>query len=275
MSSDEYKRRLGVTFDNRLDYNKDNFHGRLADKVVALARPQPGDTVLDIATGTGLAAIPTARLVGKRGKVVGVDISQGMLDRARIAVESEGLENVELFAADAEMLDYPASTFNIVLCVSALPYMADVQAALRLWQRLLKPGGRLAFNCWSEASYVSGYILRAVANRHGIKLPVTGEETGTPDRCRAVLADAGYVDPEVLIEPSGHFVTMEQVEKAWDGWIKNPIFHPRNPDDAERLTRLRDEYLAEAQRRASNEGVWDEMTAYFVTGTKPATAIRS
>jgi ubiquinone/menaquinone biosynthesis C-methylase UbiE len=269
MTSDEYKRRLGVTFNNRLDYNKDNFHGRLADKVVALASPKAGDSVLDIATGTGLAAIPSARLVGKGGKVVGVDISQGMLDRARIAIASAGLENVELVAADAEMLDYPASSFDIVLCASALPYMTDVPSALRSWHGLMKPGGRLAFNCWSEGSYITGHMIRAVATRHGIKMPVTGEETGTPDRCRSVLTDAGFVDPEVLIESSGHFITMEQVGKAWDGWIKNPIFHPRNPDDAERLTHLRDEYLAEAQRRAVDGGVWDEMTAYFVVGTKP------
>lgn len=270
MTSDEFKRRLGVTFDNRLDYNKDNFHGRLADKVVSLAYPQPGDKVLDIATGTGLAAIRTARLVGNAGNVHGVDISQGMLDRARIAIESEGLQNVELAVGDAEKLDYPANSFDIVLCVSALPYMTDAPAALRSWYGLLKPGGRIAFNCWSEASYVTGYMMRAVASRHGIKMPVTGEETGTPDRCRAILTDAGFVDPEVLIESSGHFVTMEQVEKAWDGWIKNPIFHPRNPDDAIRMTHLRDEYLAEAQRLATDAGVWDEMTAYFVAATKPA-----
>ena len=271
MTSDEYKRQLGITFDNRLEYNKDNFHGRLADKVVALARPQPGDKVLDIATGTGLAAIPTARIVGKSGTVVGVDISQGMLDRAKIAVESAGLENVELAVMDAEMLVFPPNSFDIVLCVSALPYMTDLPATLRSWHQLLKPGGRLAFNCWSEASYVTGYVIRTVATRHGIRLPVTGEETGTPDRCRAVLTDAGFVDPEVLIESSGHFVTMEQVEKAWEAWIKNPIFHPRNSDDAEHLTRLRHEYLAEAQLRATNRGLWDEMTAYFVAGTKPAT----
>ncbi len=270
MAQDEYKRRLAVAFDNRLDYNRDNFHGRLADKVVALARPQPGDVVLDVATGTGLAAVPVARLVGGAGRVVGVDISLGMLDRARAAVGSEGLGNVELVAADAERLDYPAGTFDIVLCMSALPYMTDIPAALRSWRTLLKPGGRLAFNCWSEQPYVTGHMIRTVAARHGIGMPVTGEETGTPDRCRAVLTDAGFCNPEVDVGPSGgHFVTMEQVEKAWDGWITNPAFRPRNPADAERLTHLRAEYLAEARRRAAGGGVWDEMTAYFVVGTKP------
>lgn len=269
MVGDEFKRRLGLNFDNRIDYNKDNFHGLLAEKVVALARPKQGDYVLDIATGTGLAAIRAARQVGRTGKIIGVDISQGMLDRAKVAVDSEGLDNVELTLCDAESLNYPANSIDVVLCVSAIPYMTDLHAALRLWLRLLKPGGRLAFNCWSEASYVTGYLIRSVANRHGIKLPVSSEETGTPDRCKRVLIEAGFVDPQVTIEKSGHYVTMDQVDRAWDGWIKNPIFHPRNQDDANRIILLRDEYLAEAHHLATHDGVWDEMTAYYVTATKP------
>lgn len=108
-----------------------------------------------------------------------------------------------------------------------------------------------------------------VADRHGIGMPVTGEETGTPDRCRAVMAAAGFTGPDVLVEASGRLVPMEQVERAWDGWVENPAFHPRNPADAERLTHLRAGYLAEARRRATDGGVWDEMTADFVVGTKP------
>ena len=68
----------------------------------------------------------------------------------------------------------------------------------------------------------------------------------------------------MVVDPSaGHFVPMERVERAWDGWLKNPIFHPRDPDDAARLMGLRDEYLDEARGRATERGVWDEMTAYL------------
>ncbi len=130
--------------------------GRLVD----IARPQPGERVLDIATGTGLVAIPTARLVGESGRVVGVDISKGMLDRASKAVEAEGLGNIELVHMDAEKLAFPASSFDLILCSSALPYLSDIPAALRLWHGLLKPGGRLAFNCRSDTSYNMGPLLR-------------------------------------------------------------------------------------------------------------------
>ena len=270
MTNEDYKQRLAENFDTRsLDYNKDNFHGRLVDKVVALARPKSGETVLDVATGTGLAAISAARLVGERGRVLGVDLSPGMLAGARKAIDSEGLKNVELIQGDAETLAYPAATFDVVLCVSALPYLSDIPFALRKWHGLLKPGGRVAFNCWSSASYITGFLVRVVAARHGIALPVTGEEVGSPDFCRAALATAEFVDSTVEVDPSGgHFVPLERVERAWDGWVQNPIFHPRQPEDAARLLGLKDEYLIEARNQATEQGVWDEMTAYFVLGHK-------
>ena len=221
--------------------------------------------MLDIATGTGLVAIPTARLLGESGRVVGVDISKGMLDRAWNAVESEGLGNIELTYIDAEKLAFPASSFDLILCSSALPYMSDIPAALRLWHGLLKPGGRLAFNCWADASYNMGPLLRSVADRHGIELPKTVEEVGTPYRCRAVLSEAGFTRSEVVVEPLGEFITMEEAEKAWDRWMKNPIFHPDRTDEAIRLAGLRGEYIEEARRRLTGQGIWDEATVYYVT----------
>ena len=125
----------------------------MANRLVQLAAPQPSESVLDIATGAGFVTIPVAHLVGASGKVVGVDISAGMLTQARQAVSAAGLSNIELEQADAESLDYAPSSFDLVICCNALPYMSDIPAALRHWHSLLRPGGRLAFNCWAEHSY--------------------------------------------------------------------------------------------------------------------------
>jgi len=267
--SEDYKRRLAGIFDARAaNYDEDNLRARLANRLVDVARPRPGERALDVATGTGLVAIPTARRVGGGGRVVGVDISQGMLDRASKAVEAEGLGNVELIRADAEHLPLPASGFDLILCSSALPYMADIPAALRRWLGLLKPGGRLAFNCWSDASYDMGPLLRRVAGRHGIELPTTVEVVGTPDRCRAVLSGAGFAAADVLAEPWGRSITMEEAGRAWDRWMRNPIFHPRRADEAARLAALRDEYLEDARRLLTDQGIRDDATVYFVTARR-------
>ena len=68
MMSTDYKRWLAENFDKRsCDYNPDNFHGRLVERVIDLARPQAGESVLDVATGSGLAAC-LRRPIGRRGR---------------------------------------------------------------------------------------------------------------------------------------------------------------------------------------------------------------
>jgi ubiquinone/menaquinone biosynthesis C-methylase UbiE len=254
-------------FDARTDYSRSEIHARLADRLVRLGAPQPNERVLDIATGTGFVAIPAARLVGERGTIIGVDISAGMLDRAAKAVVAAGVGNVDLVQADAEALDYPAGSFDLIFSCNALPYMTDVPAALRHWHSLLRPGGRLAFNCWAEHSYATGHLLRVIAARHGIEVAVIGQDTGTPERCLSILVAVGFVRPEIVVEPTATFFTTNQLEVFRDLALKNPLYGI-TPSDASRMSGLRDEYIAEARSLAVRKDIDAEVGAYFVLAHK-------
>jgi ubiquinone/menaquinone biosynthesis C-methylase UbiE len=271
LTLDDYKRAVAEHFDGRTDYSRSAVHARLADRLVRLASPQPSERVLDIATGTGFVAIPVARLVGERGTVVGVDISAGMLAQAQKAVEAANLINVEFVRADAEALGYPTATFDLVVCCNALPYMTDRLAALRHWYALLRPGGRLAFNCWAEDSYVTGYLLRNIAAKHDIRVAVIGRDTGTPERCRALLVRAGFVRPEVVVEPTANFFSADQLETALESAMSNPLYSTTT-NEARRLHDLHDAYMAEARSSSVRRGIAAELGAYFVLAHKlPAT----
>jgi len=212
-------------------------------------------------------AILAAQLVGERGRVVGVDISAGMLDQAAEAIVAAGVGNVDLIRADAETLDYSAGSFDLIFCCNALPYMTDVPAALGLWHSLLRPGGRLAFNCWAEHSYATGHLLRAIAARHGILVALIGQDTGTRERCRAVLAAAGFVRPEVVAESTATFFSGDQLEAIPEMAVKNPLYGI-TPSDASRLSDLRDEYITEARSTSVRESIDAEAGAYFVLAHK-------
>lgn len=263
-----YKNAVAEFFDARTDYNRSEVHYRVAGRLVELGAPRRNEQILDIATGTGFVAILTARLVGESVKVVGVDISAGMLKQAKQAVAAAGLNNIELVRADAEFLNYADGSFDLIFCCNALAYMSDVPGALRQWHSLLRPGGRLAFNCWAEQSYVNGRLLRDIAVREGIQVSMIGQRTGTPERCCAVLAAAGFDEPQVVVEPTRNFFSVDHLATVLDSQVKNPLYGIA-PCDAVRLTDLRDEYISEARSPSVMRRINEEMGAYFVLAIRP------
>jgi ubiquinone/menaquinone biosynthesis C-methylase UbiE len=118
--------------------------------LLALASPAAGERVLDIACGTGLVSFAAARAVGPSGHVLGVDLSERMIDAAELRSTHPDLSNCSFSRMDAERLALPDASFDVVLCALGLMYMPDPEQALREMRRVLRPGGRLALAVWGE-----------------------------------------------------------------------------------------------------------------------------
>ena len=106
--------------------------------------------VLDIATGTGLAAEAAAAAVGPSGHVVAADISPAMLERARERLG--GLPNVAFAVEDGQALTFPDGSFDAVLCNMGLMYFPDPARGLSEFHRVLRPGGRAAVSVTTTPS---------------------------------------------------------------------------------------------------------------------------
>ncbi len=111
---------------------------------------KPGERVLDVATGTGVAAFLAAERVGDQGLVVATDISQKMVDATRAEAERRGVTNMQFERVDAEELSSADGSFDAVLCVLGLMYPAEPQRAVQQMQRVLRPGGRAAVAVWGK-----------------------------------------------------------------------------------------------------------------------------
>jgi ubiquinone/menaquinone biosynthesis C-methylase UbiE len=111
---------------------------------------QPGDRVLDVATGTGIAAFMAADRVGPDGEVVASDISERMVEAVRRDAESRCATNMRFERVDAEDIAFPEASFDAVTCVLGLMYPADPQQAINQIYRVLKPGGRAAVCVWGR-----------------------------------------------------------------------------------------------------------------------------
>lgn len=109
----------------------------------ALGPVQPGEQVVDCGSGSGVDSLIAARLVGPAGRVIGVDMTAEMLERARRAAATAGLRNVEFREGYLEALPVTDAWADVVLSNGVLNLVPDKKAALADMHRVLRPGGRL------------------------------------------------------------------------------------------------------------------------------------
>jgi ubiquinone/menaquinone biosynthesis C-methylase UbiE len=120
------------------------------DALLHRAALAPGEQVLDVACGTGLVTFAAARAVGATGSVLGVDLSERMVEVARHRALALGLDQACFARMDAERLELPDASVDVALCALGLMYLPDPEAALAELRRVLRPGGRLVAAVWGE-----------------------------------------------------------------------------------------------------------------------------
>lgn len=166
--------------------------------------PQPGQRVLELAAGLGETGLLAAELVAPVGGVVISDQAEAMLVGARERAAQLGLSNVEFQVINAEWIDLPVASVDVVLCRWGYMLMADPVAALGETRRVLRPGGRIGLAVWDsiEANPWAALTGLELRERGLAEPPAPGTPgpfaLGDEQRVRALLQDAGFA--EVRIE---------------------------------------------------------------------------
>ncbi|MCK1571592.1 class I SAM-dependent methyltransferase, partial [Bradyrhizobium sp. 174] len=117
---------------------------------IEAAAPATGDRVLDVGCGAGASSLALAARVGAGGQVLGVDISEPLIRRARAlaAQDTPALFRV----ADASSAELPEGAFDILFSRFGVMFFDDPTGAFAHMRRALRPGGRVAFVCWRGAT---------------------------------------------------------------------------------------------------------------------------
>jgi ubiquinone/menaquinone biosynthesis C-methylase UbiE len=164
----------------------------VSETLVDLAGPRPGERVLDVATGTGHAALAAAR---RFSTVTGVDYVESLVDIARRRAAAENLD-VAFEVGDAEDLRFADASYDVVLSAIGVMFTADHERAAAELLRVIRPGGRVALASWTPDGFV-GQILRMVG-RHVPPPPVATPPThwGDLETLRPLLGDAAITRSE-------------------------------------------------------------------------------
>ena len=177
--------------------------GAINEWLAGRVDPQPGQSILDVAAGTGDLGFIAAGRVGEDGKVLCTDFAPEMVEAARRNGERRGLSNVEYRVLDAERMDLDDDSVNGVLCRWGYMLMADPAAALSETRRVLRDGGALAFAVWQTPdrnpwAAIPGMTL---VQRGHMPPPEPGAPgifaMGEADRVVELVTGAGFGEPRL------------------------------------------------------------------------------
>lgn len=181
------------------------FFDTFARHLVETARLKTGERVLDVACGSGTSIRYAAQAVGPDGYVLGLDLSEAMIAEAEKNLSASQLRNAHVEKGDAEHLDLPAASFDVVLCGFGVFFFPDPAAALSECRRVLRAGGRFAASTFLDG--LAGYKWEDdVLKEIGLQSP---PQRSSPVRTAkglvAALALAGF-DAPVTTQVEERFV---------------------------------------------------------------------
>jgi len=120
------------------------------DLLLNMADLKEGERVIDVACGTGLVSIEAAKKVGGNGFVLGTDISDKMIEEAKLISANQNVTNIDFQRMDAEELNLNGTVFNVALSALGIMYYPDPLKACEEMKRVLTQGGRAAAAVWGD-----------------------------------------------------------------------------------------------------------------------------
>jgi ubiquinone/menaquinone biosynthesis C-methylase UbiE len=277
--SDQTKARLSGIFDRAsATYGQvgPGYFAYFGERLVERAGLASGMHVLDVACGRGAVLFPAAEAVGETGSVVGIDLSEGMVEATSAEIAERGIGNATVQVMDGEQLTFPAAAFDALTCAFSIFFMSE-RAALGEFHRVLRPGGRIAISTWeppgqspSEAARWAWYEdlwKRYLPADPSAPASVSSAPMPTSDQLVDQVAHAGFEDV-VVIRDRATFAYASPEEWWQVRWslVLRGALEALSP---EALAELQAEALAHTRQMQAQGQLITELTALFTLAHSP------
>ena len=174
----------------------------LTQALIERAGIHEGQSVLDVAGGTGEPSLTIAEVIGPGGSVICTDAVAEMVETARSEANRRGIRNIQFQQCSADSLPFPDNSFDVVVSRLGAMFFPDSHAAVREMLRVAKPGGVLAFAVWHKSELNPFcYVVTNVMDQH---IAPTAPDSDAPSAFRFaepgtlanVMREAGTIDVE-------------------------------------------------------------------------------
>ena len=269
---DEQQRKLHIknTF-NTVSEGYDNpalrFFINSAARLPDIFRFKGNEQVLDVATGTGIAALQLARYL-PQGKVTGVDFSEGMLQQARNKASAQQLTNTEFVHMDMQSLEFADGHFDAANCSFAIFFVDDMLGLLSHIAQTVKPGGQVVCSSFTEGAFLPVQeIFLDHLEEYGIERPpLSWKRIASEAQSTELFQAAGLTDIQTQRHNAGYH--LENAEQWWDVvWYAGyrGLISQLKPEQVEPF---KQQHLAAIQQLATHEGIWLDVEVLYTSGMR-------
>ena len=254
-------------------YNKPalQFFSQGAEALVDFTGLLPGQKILDVATGTGHAALYAGTKVrGAQGAVIGIDIAEEMVHLATIYAKRLSRQHVKFVLMDGEKTTFADDEFDAVICSYGIFFLPDMASGLQEWKRLTKPGGWVCFSGFGSTAFQPQSDLFETRIRHfGPVIPDRQRPFGwqrlvDPEAFGALLDQVGMTRVEVREVKIGYLLQNAEAwwDICWNSGFRGPLAQLKEAD----LQQFKAEHLRDVEALRGRDGIFFDGTTFVARG---------
>jgi ubiquinone/menaquinone biosynthesis C-methylase UbiE len=281
------KKRIGGIFGRAAttyDQVGPQFFSHFGRRIVDIAKIPAGSKVLDVATGRGALLFPAAESVGQDGQVIGIDLSETMIQETSQGLARRNMSsNIKVQQMDAEHLQFADSSFDCVLCGFAVFFFPQLMRAMSEFYRVLKPNGQICISTWDKLmderwSWFDEIVKTYLPAEPEANPPVEPNATpqpvfDTPEGLKAILETAGFENVQIFSEAKDFvYATNEEYwSTLWSHGIRGILERIEAANGREGLEKFRSDVFRKADALKQDGGLHQVFAALIGLASKPQT----